>query len=439
MIRPKPLATAIVPPRLTYFGEDKPAGGDTPAPTGGDPNADILSFTPPDIGNVGDIITGKKDGDLNAPAPGVTPEPKPAPKEPAPKPGAAPSKAAPAEPPAKQLRDELEAVKKERDELKTKYEAGDPRLKEVERAVKEKEDEIKEAKTKLADYERRLAMADPAVTKELQVKDTEYDGAAQKFYSSVPELTTPQVHSLVREFDKLPFGKDGYREAREAFEAKVNLALGAAEGAEHRKLERALEFIERSHEYAVERPRLVSEIEKSALQLKTKAEIESFSKQQAAVRERIAQAKTVPEDLRASQPFHPRVMLDTFSKALSPEQNADLENGLSEYVELIAAGVRPKTDADFVGMSPQQIHEARSQDLERMEMAKASLPDVLFQGLKALRLFPALVKDWQRLSAKVKEDEINPPDPTLGGDPAAGGDPNDLKSFKAPDLATLQF
>lgn len=455
MIRPKPLAIAIVPPRLTYYGEDPtppPAGGDpgSPGGGGGDPNAAIIDFRAPDIGDIGDILSGKKDGDPSAvppaPKPGdgkppVKKEPPAAP--PAPKPGDPPKPGTPpAEPPVKQLRDELEAVKKERDELKGTLEKGDPRLKAAEEAVKAKETEISEAKTKLAEYERKLAMADPAVTKELQEKDSAYDGTARKFYASVPELTGDQVHSFVRDFNALPFGKPEYKEARAAFEAKVNAALGGDDEREHRKLEKALGFIEQTHEYAVERPKLVSKIEGSALKLQAEAKVQKYTSKAASVRETLEAAKKIPDGLAQTDPFHPKIMLDLFSKNFAPEQLAEFEKGIPEFVELVAAGIKPRGEQDYAGMTPAQIAESQANESAKLESARKLSIDVMYNGLRALRLFPALVKDWQRLNAKVKEDgDGTPPDPTggNGGDPNNAGDPNDLKNFKAPNLDSLTF
>lgn len=446
MIRPLPLTSIIVPPRLTYHGEDPtppPEGGDpSGGGGGGDPNADIMSFAAPDIGDVAALI-----GDTSPPPdPAKPPAPKPAPPAPkpptppAPKPPTPPVKPPAGDPPAKQLREELDAVKRERDELKAKFETGDPRIKQAEDAVKAKETEIAEARTKLADYEKRLAMSDPAVTKELADKDTTYNGDAGKFYSSVPELESAQVHAFVKELNALPHGTPEYRKARAEFEQKVNLALGGTEDSEHRKLERALAFIEKTHEYAVERPKLVEKIEGSALKLKHEADMSSYEKQHADVRARIAAAKQVSDELRAENPTHPRVMLDTFIKAMKPEQVSEVEAGIGEYVELVTAGVRPKTDADFAGMSASQIREARQEESLRLQAARESLPDVLVTGLRALRFLPALVKDWQRLQAKVKEeDAAAPPDPTGGGDPAAPTGEDGLKDFRPPSLADLNF
>lgn len=438
MIRPKPLLSAIVPPRLTYHGEDAPApaGSEGTPPAGGgggDPNADIISFTPPDIGNVSEILTGKKAGDTNTPAPKG--------KDPAP-PAAKTPPAAPAakDPPAKQLREELDAVKKERDELKQTMEKGDPRLAQAEAAVKAKEAEIKGAQEKLADYERRLAMADPEVTKELVEKDGAYDATAGKFYSAVPELSRDQVHSLVREYNSLPFGKPEYKAARGEFEQKVNAALGAADGAEHRKLERALEFIERTHEFALERPKIVDKIQRSALELQRKAQEESWSKKNTSVKEALARAKQVPDGLSKTDPYHPKVMIDTFMKGFTPEQKAELEKGVEEYVELVASGLKPRGDQDYAGMTPEKIAESKANEKERLEKARTLSIDVMYNGLMAMRMFPSLVKDWQRLNAKLKTDaEGNPPDPS-GNDGGQGGkDADNIREFRPPNLNDLKF
>jgi hypothetical protein len=253
----------------------------------------------------------------------------------------------------------------------------------------------------------------------------------------VPELDSTAINQLVTEFHDLPRGKPSeYKAARLAFEAKVNAALGGSDEIEHRKLGKlSTSSSARTNSRSSGRGWNT----RSSLprrKLKHDSEIAAYTKQQAAVRERLAKAKEVPDDLRAQQPYHPRVMLDTFSKVMTPEQLGDLEQGIPEFVELVTAGVRPRTDADFAGMSAKQVQEARQEEQARLEVAKEALPDVLSNGLRALRLFPVLVKEYQRMRAKLGEDkEAAPPDPTAaggGGGGAAGGD--DLKELQLPTI-----
>ena len=269
------LQNVIFCPRIRFLepdaggGSGGEGGGGDPGGGGGDANTAVLDFRAPDVNIASDFMLDKPGIDLEKatapakPAKPVTKKPEVTP--PAPKPGEKPPQNG--EPPVKQLRDELETLKKERDELKAYREQGDPKVKEVEAKLKEKETEIAEAKTSIADYERKLALADPAVTAKLRDNDQLYDRDAAKFYTSVPEIDNRTVNQLVLEFNALPFGKPEYRQARAEFEAKVNTALGGTDDQEHRKLERALNFIERSHEYAVERPKIVQEVPEFGAQI----------------------------------------------------------------------------------------------------------------------------------------------------------------------------
>lgn len=444
MKKPLILATIITPPRIAYFEGEGDGGdnGDGGTGDGGDPNASILDFKAPDIDLTGDVLTGKKEGDITTPPPVAKPEPKAKAPAPAPKAPVPPKEPVGdgVNPPVKQLRDELATVKKERDELKLYREKGDPKLAEVEAAVKAKETEIAEAKERLADYERRLAMGDPEVTKKLREFDGAYEKDASKFYTRVPELQTSQVHALVGEYDKLPFGKPGFREAHAEFEAKVNEALGAAEGMEHRKLTQALEFIERTHEAAVERPKLLAELNGSALQMKQKFDIERHGKEVSTVKAHIEEAAKIPEGIEKTDPFHPKVTLKAFMDTLPEADQAKFTKDIPEFIERVMGGPKPRTEADYAGMTPDQVKQSKAAEAEKHQFDRKIAVDVMFNGLKALRILPALVKDWQRMRERLKgELEGAAPDPTGGAEGGDSGAGDDIKTFKAPNLDTVNI
>jgi hypothetical protein len=456
MKKPGPILFSVfTPPRVGYFAGESDGGGDPGGGGGdggdgggggGDANTAILDFRAPDVDIAADFLTGKREDDISTPpAPGKKKEEKPAAAK---KPDPVTPQAKPVDktgqtgdPPVKQLREELAALKAERDELKTYKEKGDPKLAEVEASLKAKETEISEAKTRIADYERRLAMADPEVTKELRESDSVYDKDAAKFYTGVPELSQPTINGFVKEYNQLPFGKPEYLEARRAFEAKVNEALGGNEDSEHRKLERALNFIERTHEYATERPKIVQKLNSSALKLQKEAQAGAYSKQSDFVKDAIAKAQIIPEGIEKTDPYHPKLMLKAFMEVIPEEGRAAFTKDIPEFISRVLAGPKPRSEQDYAGMTPEQVRESQSAESEQHEVDRRIAADVMYNGLRALRLFPVLVKDWRRLREKLKEDvDTDPPDPTKGGTGDGNADPlDDIRNFKAPDLSKVNI
>ncbi len=343
------------------------------------------------------------------------------------------------EPPAAQLRKELDAARAERDSLKAQLEKGDPRLAEAQAAVKAKEEELKGINGRLTEYERRLQMASPAVQEKLTALDKGYDADANKFYTRVPEIDQASFNSILQDYAKLPFGKEGYKEARAAFEAKVNERLGGDEEREHRKLGAVIDFLERTYDFVGERDKTFKEVQANARKIQVDADKEVFGKAKTRINSLIEKARTIPEGMETTDPFHPRVALDTFAKALG-DGASKLDDGIPQFIEKVMAGIAPRTDEDYAGMTPEQIQESRQNEAQDLETSKDRAVEVMFNGLRALRLFPALVKDWQRLKARVKDDaEALPPDPTKPAGAAGGGEEDDLRSFKAPDLNKISF
>lgn len=423
------LATIMSPSRLTYFADPPAPAPAPPAPPAGSPpsdpgNADIMNFEAPDLGASLEGIVGG-----SSPAPAPAPAAPPAASKPGDPPKPAPAAPKPGDPPAKQLRDELERTKAELAEARATMEKGDPRLKDLETERDAIKAQIKERDDKLADYEKKLAIADPAVTKELSQRDEAWGKEAAKFFTSVPELDPRVVHTLATELHNLPFNTPEYRDARAAWEAKVNTALGAQDGAEHRKLARALEHIEKHHDWAVERPGIEKRIMDSSAKLQTEARISEYTGRSEFVKNSLAAAKEIPDALRKSDPYHAKVMIESFEKSMKLEDVTKLTAGIPEFIELAFAGPPPFREEDYVGQTPEQIAESRARQEERHTKARAAAVDVSYNGLRALRLFPALIKEIQRLREKVKDDvDTTPPDPT-GGVPGAGASSDDVKNF----------
>lgn len=431
---PLTITIATILPR-PYFG-DGDDSTEKPISTGGeDPgNADIMDFAAPDIEAVGDMLSGKPPADITAPPAG--------PKDPV----TPPKKDTPAPTPRtatdgpKQLREELDAVKRERDELKANLEKGDPRLVEAERVVKEREASIAARDTTIKEYERKLAVADPAVSARLRDLDATYDKDAGKFYLSVPELDPGRVGELVKEYHALPFGKPEYREARAVFEGKVNEALGMADGSESRKLGRALDFIERTHEFAVDRPKAEREVNDSAFKLQHQSRRDTHTKKIETVRGQIEQARKIPEGATETDPYHPKIMLDLFTKVLPADQQAAFEKGIPEFINRVVAGTMPRSEQDYAGMTDAQIAESQANEMESVANARAVSVDVMYNGLRALRVIPTLVKEYQRLKAKLKDEgEASPPDPTRSHGEGGNGASDEIATYAPPNLDNLNF
>lgn len=434
--------------RITRLFADPPAGADggnsggdagssaTP-PAGADggggnaSDADIMEFTPPDLGAGLAAITGKTEDPVK-PAEGAKPPVKPV------DPPAKPAGKSAGEPPAAQLRQELEKVKGELANARATMEKGDPRLADLQKEVEDRKAEIvniaKERDEKLKEYETRLAIADPRVTAKLKDLDSNFDRTANQFFTRVPELNQAGLNQLVAEYAKLPFGKPEYREARAEFEKKANTLIGGSDEADHRKLGSTLEMVEKTFDFLNERRTVDQDIRTNAHKLRSDAESADYSKSLDFVKTNLAKAKTMPEGLDKSDPFHPKVMLDVFQNSL-PDKGAALEAGIDDFIQLALVGPKPRPDADYAGMNPAQIAESRATERTQHETARAHSVDVMRNGLRALRLFPALVKEIQRLGELHKQNgSALPPDPTggNGGDNSAAAD--DVANYQAPAI-----
>jgi hypothetical protein len=449
-----PLAVRIAPSRIainqtTYFA-DPPAGGDggDPGGGGGDPGGggggehasdDVLSFKPPevddvmkDIGGLGDPAVKKEE-----PAGGKKPEkkepPVPAKKETAPDPAD--------KTPAGLLRAELHATKSEREQLKTElealktqYAAGDPKVVEAQAELKKKDAEIAEVKKRADEYEMHAIISNPAFAPEIKAMNEGYDKDAVQFYRGVPEINQDRVNSLLGEYHKLPFGKENYADARAQWEEKVNESLGATDGNTHRKLDRVVEFIEKTHDFVKERGEKWTEVQKNYRGKAIESDKRLYSERAKHVDELLTKAREIPEGLEKADPLHPKVVLKAIDSVLKPEHVEQLDKGIDDYVRLVMTGVAPRTDADYTGMTADQITESQTREIKAYETARDHSADALRNGLRAMRRIPYLMAELQRLRAKVKEENGGePPDPTKnGGGGGGGGNDDDLTNFKAP-------
>lgn len=388
------------------------AGGDAGAAggQGGDGAGEFDGFKPPALGEV--------DFSKAEPAPAPKPgDPKPGDPKPGDPPPADPKKGkgtpqpkAPDGSPAA-LRAELDALKKEKSDWEAKSKIDDPR---IAAAIAERDKfktDHEAAAKQIADYEKRLLLADPAVRQKLEAFDLEYQKKAGKFYTSVPSMDQNRVHALAQEYAKLPFNKPEFAKALEDFEGKVNLALGGTDEKEHRALERTLDWIRDNVDSSSERAKLSKEVTENAEKIARDAQVQGYQSTKKGVDDLLKAAFEVPENL--TDPTHPRVALKTFDTALTPEQIAAIDKDIPEFVRLVFAGTPPRSDADFAGMQPDQIREIRQREAANELKARHHAVDIMANGLRALRRFPTLMKELARLRDRVKE--------TAAGDPGADG------------------
>lgn len=404
------------------------------ADTGGD---DLATMSAPDLDMTEAFLSDKTDV---APQAGTKPTPdkpaEPAPKPEAKKPEQQPQpekktgKPAPTgEPPAAHLRKELDAVRAERDDLKNRLGAGDPRVKEMEEAVKAKENELAEIRKEAETYRQKALLQDPTVAEELAKIEKPYNEQATRFYRSVPEIDQDSIYALGRQYLALPFNSPEYAVARREWEEKVNERLGGSEGVEHRKLASTLQFIEDTVEFTNRYQEAKQYVQQNAHKIAFDGQVKAWTDKHSTVTSLIKQAREVPEGMEQTNPLHPKVVLNKTLSVLKPEQRAKLEDGVEDFMKLALAGVKPRSEGDFAGMTPAQIKEAKANEQARYEKAFNHLADVGTNGMIALRLLPSLYKEIQRLQARVGEEVADAP-PAPGS--VAGG------SETADDLATFK-
>jgi predicted nucleic acid-binding Zn-ribbon protein len=400
-------------------------GGDSSGASGGDSGGDdILTFEAPDPEAIAAEISGKGQKQQTPP-----------PKTPPAKPPVTPPTKPPTgkEEPVAQLRNSYEALKKEHEELKKTYAAGDPRLKTIESERDAAKKELDEAKRRNEEFETKLALSNPAVVKELKDLDDGYHKEAERFYRGVPEIDHGTVSQLVKEYTGLPFNKPEYLEARAKFEAKVNEALGGDENNFSRRLEKTLEWIEKSAEFSHERPKIVAKVQGNARKLQVEAETKGFGERKTHVSGLIQKALSVPEGMEKTDPHHPQVVLKRFDEGLTPEQVSQFDKGIVEFVELAVNGVPPRTEADYAGLNQQQIAERQQAESTRVQAAKDHLVNISVNGLRALRRLPtlyAMLAKYKELAGQRREGA--PPDHGSGDNGDGSGD--DLRDFKPPEI-----
>jgi hypothetical protein len=433
---------------------------DPPAPpAGGDPalaaaDADVLAFTPPgldqiDLGEPGGKPPGGDGKGGTPPDPAkVEADRKAAEAKSAADKKAEADKAAAAakakgdgELPLDKLRTAYEDTKRELATLRETAAKGDPRVKELEAERDAQKAELAAARKEIEDRKAREMETDPEVLKPLREMDAKYDEDAEAFYSTMEKLDHPAVKSLLPKFGALKKGTAGYDERFAAFSKELNVALGAEEDSRHPSFDRALQWVQQSYKFATQRNQLTAEIQKTAATRYHENATKTYTARKGELGKLIEAAKTVPEGMEKTLPTHPKVILKNLLSTLKPEQVEAITKGVPEFIELAQLGVPPRTEKDYVGMKPDEIQAARGREAAAVEAARAHLPDVVYNGMIALRVLGAVMRDNAKLRERLGEKrESDPPDP--GGDGKDGkqkGEGDNLIEWKPPSLDHMDY
>ena len=452
-MRIRPLHAAILagPIAQTFFADDDGGGAggsavaEPPAPSpnaSNTPDADLVSFAPPDPDLVIKAISAP--GDKLDPVPAQTKEGAPPAKKPEPvKPPA--KKEEPKAPPAKkegespvaQLRTEYEATKVKLAEAESKLAAGDPRLKQFEADVENAKKELQEERERREEIQRRLVEYDANNSEEIQHLQKAYDKNAGAFHSRVFSIEPAKVWEFAGELNQIPIAD---RAKMQEFAAKVNAALGGNDQVQHPHLEKTMDHIEATRDFAVARHGKIEEIKKNSENIQIDRGAKNYKSARARVDSLLEKARAVPEGMEESDPTHPAVILSKVRKEMGDDFKK-FDAGLDEFVRLAIAGLPPRTAKDYPGMTDEQIREARMQEASRVEQARDYAVNVMPNAIAAYRVLPSLVREIARLRAKVGEENASePPDPSKSRESGGQEIPDDdLTNFRPPSMDDIKF
>lgn len=442
-------AVADAPPAGGGGGGTSAAADTDPALKAG--NDDVLGYQPPGLDDIdlGDMKPdgGKKPDDDAAAkeaAARAAAEGKAATEKAAAEKKAADEKAAAERsgtPPIEHLRSELKKTQTELEALRETAAKGDPRVKELEAERDAQKKELEDARKDIEVRKAREMEHDPEVIKPLKDLDSDFEKRADRFYNRVDSVNHDQVKQLLPKFLAIKKGTEGAEARREEFKQSVNKALGVEGEETHPDFDKVRDWIADVADFASQRNEMVADLRKNAASRFNEVQSKSYTTKKAELAKQIEAAKIVPEGMETTTPTHPKVVLHAVLKSLKPEQVAALTKGVPEFIELAQLGVPPRTDKDFVGMTAEQITEARGEEERRVAAARAHIPEVVYNGMIALRVVGALMRDNAKLRERLGEKrESDPPDP--GGDGKDGkqvttGD--DLTGFKPPSLDSMNY
>lgn len=330
------------------------------------------------------------------------------------------------EPPAKQLRERLAQVEKERDEFRSKFE-NHPRVKELETSIAEREKELESLKTETEKARRELEIRDPFASAKLREHVEKFDQEYQRGIEMLPELDG-SYQQLVAEFANLPRGTEQYRAALSEFETKLEEAVG------QRKFAGALEFIRKGADFAREHSQLQREVTENASKLAYESREAEWKKQDSEVSSLLATAFDVPEDLEETDPYNPAIFVKKALSVADEGKQKEIVSTIDKFVKNVFAGPKPRTEKDFPGLSPKEIQEKIATEGKLHGESRQAAVRMMKQGMLALTMLRPIMADYAKLKERVAAlGEEVPPNPNNGGDaPAVESD--DLSTYTAPAI-----
>ncbi|MFA9262780.1 MAG: hypothetical protein ACEQSB_05560 [Undibacterium sp.] len=414
--------------RLYFDANDGGGGGtgDAPAPAPEAPvitgNAELDSFTAPDIDGL-DFM--QPDGKAPEPKPDPKPpeekKPEPPKKEEPKKPDAKP----PAEPPAKQLREELDRVKAERDEWKGKAE-NHPRVKELDDLVKAKETEAAELAKQIEEFKKQITLNDPLASEPIRKLQDDFNAKHSRAMEFIPGLEGSYA-KLVEEFEALPRNdRAAYKTALDEFENRVEELVG------DRKVTSALDIIREGADFRSQYAKAAKEARENAGRTVFEGRQKQWDGSAKLTTEHLSGAFEIPDDLKTAHPYHPILFVSELREGLDDagkQKDADFDGKVKRYISFAANGVSPKTMAELDSM-PASERSERLQEMEQNRLGAAKwVRQMALRAAHYERIMPSFMREFAQLkAASEKKAKALPPDPAKPNVERGGSD--EFDSYK---------
>ena len=383
----------------------------------------VAEFIAPDLGNIGDDVP-----EMPGAAPIEKPPEKPGEKKVEPKPPE--PKKQHIESPAKQLRDELDRVKAERDDFKTKFDKH-PRVAELDATLQERIKENEALKGRLAQIQEELTAIDPSANEAVVKLADDFNAEYARAIELVPGIE-PYFKELVGKFEALPrTDRATFAKALEALEGEIDQIVG------ERKTPAAIDLIRKATDFRAKHAEVSREVRANAGKIAFESHQKKWSAGEATTKQHLETAFKIEDDFREAHPFHPlNFVLDVRGTLSDDEKLADreYESKVDRFITFAANGVSPKTAAEWEAL-PAKDKTAKLQAVEerRGEAAKY-VRYMAKRGAFYERILPGLLADYAKLRDTAdKKSKGNPPDPTK----AAGtesGNVDALEDFKTPEI-----
>lgn len=389
--------------------------------------ASITEFEAPNPGDMLADITGGKDTEPNDDPQKKEPVKEPDKKEPEPEPK--PAK----EPPAKQLREQYEATKKENADLKAKLEAAEkvdnhPKVKELSEKLEALTREREELSKKTEEYEKKLAISDPLANTKVRELQDKFNAEYSSAIEMVPEIAD-NFHALVREFAALPReDRTAYAQALSEFETKLEDIVGP------RKYGTAMDIIRKGQQFMGEHRKLVNEVQTDAKRIAFEQQEKQWKEYDTEVSSELAEALSVPEGLETSDPHSPLLFINKTLEVMEEPKRKELLEKVDTFARKLFAGQKPRSDKEYVGLTPEEIQQKQSEEAQWYKEARKMGVRALKQGLLTLALQRPFMAEYAKMrDALERKSKANPPDPTAGtGDKGGGSADDDIANFKPP-------